>query len=222
MPQSWPAIVCQGQGCAPSMCPMVSNEPARGVTRMLRLRPATGPTQAAPSGRGPEPRRCGISTMELSSCYRSRSFLRCGGSRAARKCSSRSVTDRLSATVNDIVHRAKRPSATSLPLATDQKAGVRVSPSAPTSYQVRDLTPRRGVPQISQTVRPGAANLGVHQASYECRTAKRATPQPRPVLQVLGRERWQATAPGGTLSSEPEPGPLLPHPKTALPEGSWL
>jgi hypothetical protein len=31
-------------------------------------------------------------------------------------------------------------------------------------------------------------------------------------LQVITRELWQATAPGGTLSSEPGPGPLSPGP----------
>jgi predicted PurR-regulated permease PerM len=31
-------------------------------------------------------------------------------------------------------------------------------------------------------------------------------------LQVITRELWQATAPGGTLSSEPGPGPLPPDP----------
>ena len=46
------------------------------------------------------------------------------GARAAPKCSSRSAPDRPSATANDIIHRAKRPSATVLPLATDQKAGL--------------------------------------------------------------------------------------------------
>jgi len=31
-------------------------------------------------------------------------------------------------------------------------------------------------------------------------------------LQIITREIWQATAPGGTLSSEPGPGPLPPGP----------
>ena len=31
-------------------------------------------------------------------------------------------------------------------------------------------------------------------------------------LQIVTREIWQATAPGGTLSSEPGPGPLPPGP----------
>jgi predicted PurR-regulated permease PerM len=35
-------------------------------------------------------------------------------------------------------------------------------------------------------------------------------------LQVITRELWQATAPGGTLSSEPGPGPLPPDPTEQL------
>jgi predicted PurR-regulated permease PerM len=41
-------------------------------------------------------------------------------------------------------------------------------------------------------------------------------------LQVITRELWQVTAPGGTLSSEPGPGPLPldPTQHTSLAEGS--
>lgn len=39
-------------------------------------------------------------------------------------------------------------------------------------------------------------------------------PRSRPAAQVISRELWQATAPGGTLSSEPRPGPL-PRPSSA-------
>jgi predicted PurR-regulated permease PerM len=41
-------------------------------------------------------------------------------------------------------------------------------------------------------------------------------------LQVITREVWQATAPGGTLSSEPGSGPLPPGPTqhTPLAKGS--
>lgn len=55
-------------------------------------------------------------TIQSSSCYRSRSFLRCGRPRAASKCSSRSAHDRPPATASDITGSAKTfsdPAATS-------------------------------------------------------------------------------------------------------------
>jgi hypothetical protein len=55
-------------------------------------------------------------------------------------------------------------------------------------------------------------NLGARQVSHECRGEAGTSP----IRGLLGMrsagELWQATAPGGTLGSEPGPGPLPPGP----------
>jgi NAD(P)-dependent dehydrogenase (short-subunit alcohol dehydrogenase family) len=58
--------------------------------------------------------------------------------------------------------------------------------------------------RLGQRIRPGQL----------CRQVRhvRADDESWPALQVISRELWQATAPGGTLGGGPGPGPLSPTP----------
>ena len=61
-------------------------------------------------------------------------------------------------------------------------------------------------------VRPGRVQEAADQFSLLLADRVRVLDPDHPDT-LTTREFWHATAPGGTLSSEPEPGPLLPPPK---------